>query len=236
MSDITLAVGDGTLGSAEVSYGTDPRPPDSVSPGTDPLTAIAIQTLSQAVEMLREDVEHERDRADQAEHRVDELLHQLAETPERGLGADPMTAIGTQTLSQAVEMLREDVEHERDRADRAERQVEEEWDDPLISGIGWVSELVEIAGGMDMFADRSGRGAAKDRVVTFDEVIVQEPDLIIGSWCGKKFRPERVMSRPGFGSNSCSAAPGRVRDQIVADLAARSSDSDRWPGGNSADH
>ena len=145
MSDITLAVGNGALGSAEVSYGTDPRPPDSVSPGTDPLTAIAIQTRSQAVEMLREDVEHERD-----------------------------------------------------RADRAERQVEEEWDDPLISGIGWVSELVEIAGGMDMFADRSGRGAAKDRVVTFDEVIVQEPDLIIGSWCGKKFRPERVMARPAF--------------------------------------
>jgi len=125
MSDITLAVGDGALGSADLSHGTNPSPPDPVSPATDPLTAIAIQTLSQAVEMLREDVEHERDRADQAEHRVDELLHQLAEAPERALGADPMTAIGTQTLSQAVEMLREDVEHERDRADRAERQVEE---------------------------------------------------------------------------------------------------------------
>ena len=79
MSDITLAVGNGALGSAEVSYGTDPRPPDSVSPGTDPLTAIAIQTLSPAVEMLREDVEHERDRADQAERRTDELLHELAD-------------------------------------------------------------------------------------------------------------------------------------------------------------
>ena len=124
MSDITIAVGDGDLGSADVSHRTDPSPPDSVSPATDPLTAIGIQTLSQAVEMLREDVKHERDRADQAEHRVDELLHQLAEAPERGLGADPMTAIGTQTLSQTVEMLREDVEQERDRADQAERQVE----------------------------------------------------------------------------------------------------------------
>ena len=66
-SDITLAVGDGAPESAEVS------------PGTDPLTAIAIQTLSQAVEMLREDVEHERDRADQAERRTDELLHELAD-------------------------------------------------------------------------------------------------------------------------------------------------------------
>jgi len=74
----------------------------------------------------------------------------------------------------------------------------EEWDDPLISGIGWVSELVEIAGGIDVFADRAGQAAAKDRVVTIDEVIARKPDLVIGSWCGKKFRPERVMGRPGF--------------------------------------
>jgi len=74
----------------------------------------------------------------------------------------------------------------------------EEWDDPLISGIGWVSELVEIAGGIDIFADRSTRGAAKDRIVTPGEVIARGPDLIIGSWCGKKFRPERVASRAGF--------------------------------------
>jgi iron complex transport system substrate-binding protein len=74
----------------------------------------------------------------------------------------------------------------------------EEWDDPLISGIGWVSELVEIAGGIDIFADRAKQGAAKDRVVTAEEVIAGEPDLIIGSWCGKKFRPERVAARPGF--------------------------------------
>jgi iron complex transport system substrate-binding protein len=74
----------------------------------------------------------------------------------------------------------------------------EEWDDPLISGIGWVSELVEIAGGIDVFADRANQAAAKDRVVTMEEVVTREPELIIGSWCGKKFRPERVMARPGF--------------------------------------
>ena len=74
----------------------------------------------------------------------------------------------------------------------------EEWDDPLISGIGWVSELIEIAGGIDVFADRRYQGAAKDRVVTAEEVVAREPDLIIGSWCGKKFRPERVAARPGF--------------------------------------
>jgi iron complex transport system substrate-binding protein len=74
----------------------------------------------------------------------------------------------------------------------------EEWDDPLISGIGWVSELVEIAGGVDIFADRRNQSAASDRIVTPDEVIAREPDLIIGSWCGKKFRPERVATRAGF--------------------------------------
>jgi len=54
-----------------------------------------------------------------------------------------------------------------------------------------LSEFVEIAGGIDIFADRRNQGAAKDRVVTVEEVVAREPDLIIGSWCGKKFRPER---------------------------------------------
>jgi iron complex transport system substrate-binding protein len=74
----------------------------------------------------------------------------------------------------------------------------EEWDDPLISGIGWVSELLEAAGGIDIFADRASRQSAKGRIVTAAEVIQREPDIIIGSWCGKKFRPEKVAVRPGF--------------------------------------
>ena len=56
----------------------------------------------------------------------------------------------------------------------------EEWDDPPISGIGWVSELVEIAGGIDIFADRRNQSAAKDRIVSMEEVIERMPDLIIG--------------------------------------------------------
>ena len=89
----------------------------------------------------------------------------------------------------------------RTRADNLKKRPRvffEEWDDPLISGIAWVSELVEITGGIDIFADRRNGGAAKDHVVTAEEVVAREPDLIIGSWCGKKFRPERVASRPGF--------------------------------------
>jgi iron complex transport system substrate-binding protein len=74
----------------------------------------------------------------------------------------------------------------------------EEWDDPMISGIAWVSELIEIAGGIDIFADLAHHKSAKDRIVAPDRIIVGEPEIIIGSWCGKKFRPEKVVSRPGF--------------------------------------
>ena len=101
-------------------------------------------------------------------------------------------------LASTLETRLADARSCAERLPKRPRVFFEEWDDPLISGIGWVSELVEIAGGVDIFADRAGRGAAKDRVVSIDEVIAREPDLIIGSWCGKKFRPERVMSRPGF--------------------------------------
>ena len=68
----------------------------------------------------------------------------------------------------------------------------------MISGIGWVSELIEIAGGIDIFADRSAGKSAKERIVTAEEIIARRPDIIIGSWCGKKFRPEKLAARPGF--------------------------------------
>lgn len=81
---------------------------------------------------------------------------------------------------------------------RRPRVYFEEWDEPMISGIAWVSELIEAAGGIDIFADRAAAASAKDRIVTVEEVIARAPDLIIGSWCGKKFRPEKVAARPGF--------------------------------------
>ena len=102
---------------------------------------------------------------------------------------------------QLVDMLESRLAEARKRAERLPQRPRvffEEWDDPLISWIGWVSELVEIAGDIDISGDRAKQAAAKDRVVTIDEVIAREPDLIIGSWCGKKFRPERVTARPGF--------------------------------------
>ena len=73
----------------------------------------------------------------------------------------------------------------------------EEWDEPMISGIGWVSELVAIAGGEDV-PDLARRQAARDRIVTPEAVIAAAPDLILASWCGKRVRPERIAARPGF--------------------------------------
>ena len=74
----------------------------------------------------------------------------------------------------------------------------EEWDVPMISGIQWVSELIAIAGGDDIFPELSSKKSAKDRIVTADDVIARAPDIVIGSWCGKKFRPEKFATRPGF--------------------------------------
>jgi iron complex transport system substrate-binding protein len=74
----------------------------------------------------------------------------------------------------------------------------EEWDEPMISGIGWVSELVEVAGGIDVFKNLSTQKAAKDRIVTHEQVIAAQPDIVIGSWCGKKFVPAKFSARPGF--------------------------------------
>jgi iron complex transport system substrate-binding protein len=74
----------------------------------------------------------------------------------------------------------------------------EEWDDPLISGIGWVSELIEIAGGEDIFPELRTRKAAKDRIVAPETVQALAPDIILASWCGKKAVADRIRQRPGW--------------------------------------
>ena len=67
----------------------------------------------------------------------------------------------------------------------------------MICGIRWVSELIEIAGGQDVFREKARSPGAQGRIVSADEVAARSPDLIIGSWCGKKFVPGRVTARPG---------------------------------------
>ena len=82
---------------------------------------------------------------------------------------------------------------------RRPRVYFEEWDEPQISGIRWVSELIELAGGQDCFAEHAQYPDARRRIIADPaEVARRAPDIVIGSWCGKKFRPERVAARPGW--------------------------------------
>jgi iron complex transport system substrate-binding protein len=106
--------------------------------------------------------------------------------------------------------LEERIERVREAAERLPRRPKvyfEEWDEPPISAIRWVSELIGIAGGDDIFPERAAASLGRDRIVAdAREVIERAPDLILGSWCGKKFRPEQVAARPGW------AAIPAVRD------------------------
>jgi iron complex transport system substrate-binding protein len=88
----------------------------------------------------------------------------------------------------------------------------EEWDEPMISGIKWVSELIEIAGGRDAFPELAAQGAARDRIVGAERVIDAAPEVILASWCGKKVRPEKIAARPGW-----SAIPA-VREGRIAEI------------------
>lgn len=90
----------------------------------------------------------------------------------------------------------------------------EEWDEPLISGIGWVSELIGIAGGDDVFADLAACPSARDRIVLPGDVALRMPDVILASWCGKKAVPSRIAARPGW-----DAMPA-VRDGRIHEIKA----------------
>jgi len=95
---------------------------------------------------------------------------------------------------------------------RRPRVYFEEWDDPMISGIGWVSELIEIAGAEDVFPELRHRQAAKDRIVSADDVRKAAPDVILASWCGKKVVPARIRARDGW-----SEIPA-VRDSRIVEI------------------
>lgn len=82
---------------------------------------------------------------------------------------------------------------------RKPRVYFEEWDEPMISAIRWVSELIGLAGGEDIFPELSLQAMGRGRIVAdADEPVRRAPDVIFGSWCGKKFRPEKVAARPGW--------------------------------------
>jgi len=101
-----------------------------------------------------------------------------------------------------IERLRANLQVLTEKAAQFKRRPRvyfEEWDEPHISAIRWVSELMGLAGGDDVFPELALAPMGKDRIIADSQTIVaRSPDIIIGSWCGKKFRPEKVAARPGW--------------------------------------
>ncbi len=104
-----------------------------------------------------------------------------------------------QSLIEAMCLQLQQIETAARSLPRRPRVFFEEWDVPHISAIRWVSELLGIAGGDDCFAELATQAMGKDRIIADGaEIVRRNPDIIIGSWCGKKFRPEKVAARPGW--------------------------------------
>ncbi|NML17232.1 ABC transporter substrate-binding protein [Azohydromonas caseinilytica] len=117
----------------------------------------------------------------------------------RRLGALVGASARAEAYAAQLEARVEAVRAAARRLPRRPRVYFEEWDEPQISAIRWVSELVGIAGGDDIFPERAAAPLGRDRIIADPgEVIARRPDLIVGSWCGKKFRPEKVAARPGW--------------------------------------
>ncbi|MCF7222500.1 cobalamin-binding protein [Marilutibacter chinensis] len=117
----------------------------------------------------------------------------------RRLGA--LVGAGERANAWAGELRRglETIAAEAATLPRRPRVYFEEWDEPPITGIAWVAELVRIAGGDDIFPERAAEPLAKQRILEDPrEVVARAPDIIVGSWCGKKFQPGKVAARPGW--------------------------------------
>ncbi len=117
----------------------------------------------------------------------------------RTLGALVGAADRAARLVAELEAGLEAIRAQADRLGSRPRVYFEEWDEPMISGIRWVSEIIGIAGGDDIFPELALSQDARGRIVgDASEVVRRAPDLILGSWCGKKFRPEKLRARPGW--------------------------------------
>lgn len=107
-------------------------------------------------------------------------------------------ADGAEALASRLEREIDAIRGAGARLPRRPRVFFEEWDSPLISGIQWVDELVEIAGGRPIFPELRNARLGKDRIVAPDEVARRDPEVVVASWCGKAVKKERIMARPGW--------------------------------------
>ncbi|MGA7297061.1 MAG: cobalamin-binding protein [Rhodanobacteraceae bacterium] len=128
----------------------------------------------------------------------------------RRLGAMVGAVGGAEKLAARAEAHIASIRSQAARLERRPRVYFEEWDDPQISAIGWVSELIAIAGGDDIFPDMATQSLGRNRIIADPaEPARRQPDIIIGSWCGKKFRPEKVAVREGW-----QDVPAVVNDEL----------------------
>ncbi len=149
-------------------------------------------------------------------HRSVDGILAMVETIGRLVGAEDRALALVAELETLINAARE---HAAARP-RQPRVYFEEWNDPLISGIGWASELIEIAGGVNVFAELALHQGAKQRYIHDPmEVVRRAPDIIIGSWCGKKFQPEQLHTRPGW-SSIPALVNGQLHEIKSADILA----------------
>ena len=134
--------------------------------------------------------------------------------------------VGCQTAAeQLAERLERDLDRIRESAARFPRRLRtffEEWDEPLISGIRWVEELVEIAGGAPIFPELSDAALAKDRIVDPAEAARRDPEVIFASWCGKRMRKATIVARPGWSVVDAVGAGSHLRGEVDLYSAAGS--------------
>jgi iron complex transport system substrate-binding protein len=107
-----------------------------------------------------------------------------------------------EALATSLEQGLDEIRASAARLPRRPRVFFEEWDEPLISGIEWVDELVELAGGDPIYPELRRAKLGKDRIVSPDETARRDPEVIIGSWCGKAVRTDKIAARPGWASVS----------------------------------
>lgn len=142
---------------------------------------------------------------------LDDILG-MVETLGRLVGAEAKAAKMVAALEGQIEQARRIAAQRIARTGHRPRVYFEEWDTPNITAVRWVSELIAIAGGTDIFPERAISPLARDRILADPlEIVRRDPEVIIGSWCGKHFRPEHIAARPGW-STVAAVQSGRMHE------------------------
>ncbi len=142
---------------------------------------------------------------------VEDILG-MVETLGRLVGAEARAAELVGELEAQIETTRAIAAERFARTGHRPRVYFEEWDEPNITAVRWVSEMIAIAGGADIFPERAALPLARERILADPlEVVRRDPEIIIGSWCGKHFRPEHIAARPGW-ANVSAVRSGQMHE------------------------